>query len=157
MGYAARAMRGHGVKALRRGACLLLCCCALSSCGTTVGRVPFSREGDGQIVVQLVRGELQFWTEFDAQYRGEMNAGFAVDLLQNGKLVGTATCDPLHLGMSRVCSKRILVGETHTVHCRMACVVHVAQPGPTLVRARFSIPERPADLRLEQADLILKQ
>jgi hypothetical protein len=39
----------------------------------------------------------------------------------------------------------------------MACVVHVAQPGPTRVSARFSIRERPPDLRLEQADLILKQ
>jgi hypothetical protein len=150
-------MRLHGFKAMRRGACLLLFCCTLGDCGTTVGRVPFSREGEGQTGVQLARGDLHFWTEFDARYRGEMNASYEVDLIQQDKLVGTATCDPLHLGTSRVCSARILVGETHTIHCRMECTVSVPQPGSTLVRARLSIHERPTDLRLQRADLILKQ
>jgi hypothetical protein len=129
----------------------------LASCGSTIGQIPFSGEGEGQTVVQVRAGELRFWTELDAQFRGEMHAQYDVELTQDGAVVGTATCHPLQLGPSRVCSKRILVGETHVVHCRMACNVVMSRPGPTLVRARFSIASRPADLRLSRANLVVKQ
>jgi len=132
-------------------------CLFVASCGSTIGQVPFSAEGQGQTVVNVRTGELRFWTELDAEYSGEMHAQYDVELVQDNAVVGTATCHPLDLGTSRVCGKRINWGNTHVAHCRMACNVVMTRPGPTLVRARFIIPVRPTDLRLTQANLILKQ
>lgn len=131
--------------------------CLVASCGSTIGHIPFVAEGEGRATIHVRAGELRFWTELDAYFNGDMHAQYDVELVQGGAVVGTATCHPLHLGTSKVCSKRILIGERHTVHCRMACNVMMMRSGPTVVRARFTIPLRPADLRLEQAALIIKQ
>ena len=127
------------------------------SCGAFLGRIPFSGDGQGQTVVHLARGDVAFWTQLDAEYRGDMSAAYDVELWQQGEPVGRTICDPIHLGLSRVCTIRIIGSETHTIHCRMACVAHVDRGGETVVHAKLSIPVRPSDLQLHEADLIVKQ
>jgi hypothetical protein len=129
----------------------------VSSCGAVVGQIPFSQEGAGEATFQARAGEVRFWTDFSARYHGEMVAYFAVQLVQSDQVVSYAVCDPVHLGPSRVCTTRYWGNEEHEQHCRMACSGNVPRSGPTVVRARLSIPGRPVDLRLTQANLVVRQ
>jgi hypothetical protein len=127
------------------------------SCGAVVGQIPFSQEGAGEVTFQAQAGEVHFWTDFSAQYHGDMVAYFAVQLVQNDQVVSYAVCDPVHLGPSRICTTRYWGVEEHEQHCRMACSGNVPRSGPTVVRARLWIPGRPVDLRLGQANLVVRQ
>lgn len=90
---------------------------------------------------------MRFWTDFSAQYHGDMVAYFAVQLVQNDQVVSYAVGDPVHLGPSRICTTRYWGTEEHEQNCRMACSGNVPRSGPTVVRARLSILGRPVDLR----------
>ena len=127
------------------------------SCGAVVGQIPFSQEGAGEATFQAQIGAVHFWTDFSAQYHGDMVAYFAVQLVQGDQVVSYAVCDPVHLGPSRVCTTRYWGIEQHEQHCRMACNGNVPRSGPTVVRARLWIPGRPVDLRLAQANLVVRQ
>jgi hypothetical protein len=141
----------------QRGVFMLALPALIASCGTTLGTVPFKDEGAGEVKIDAKSGELRFWTELDAAYKGELVSSYTIELLQEGEVVGRATCDPLLLKMPRNCSERDQVGETRTLHCRMACYAHVPKPGPTVVRAKYAIKQRPENLRLVQANLVVKQ
>jgi hypothetical protein len=127
------------------------------SCGAVVGQVPFSQEGTGQTTFQAKAGDVSFWTDFRALYHGDIRAYFFVELLQDGVVVSSATCDPVHLGPSRACTHRLWGYETHDQRCTMACNAFVPRDGPTQVRVSLAIPGRPADLRLARANLIVRQ
>ena len=148
--------RSHsGAIALRAVTAALI---ALSgSCGTVLGQIPFSQEGAGETTFQARAGEVRFWTDFRAHYHGDLVATFAVQLVQNDRVVSSAVCDPVHLGPSRVCTTRYWGFEDHEQHCRMACSASLPRGGPTVVRARLWIPGRPADLQLAQANLVVRQ
>ena len=140
-----------------RGVLFLALPALLASCGTTLGTVPFKDEGAGQVKIDARSGELRFWTELDATYKGELVSSYSIELVQDDVVVGRATCDPLLLKMPRNCSEREQAGETRKLHCRMACYAHVPKPGPTVVRAKYTIRQRPENLRLTQANLVVKQ
>ena len=150
-------MRGLQTTELRRAGLVVALLGLLTSCGSTLGSIPFRDEGAGEVLVQAESGELRFWTELDATYAGELGSAYAIELVQDGSVVGRATCDPLQIRKPRACSERVQAGQTHTVHCRMACYAHVPKTGPTLIRARYSIRQRPESFQLQQANLVVKQ
>jgi hypothetical protein len=151
-------MQAPGTRRPTRGFLVILALPALlASCGTTLGTVPFKDEGKGEVKIDAKSGELRFWTEFDATYKGELASSYVIELVQEDAVVARATCDPLLLKMPRHCSEREQAGETRKLHCRMACYAHVPKPGPTVIRARYTINQRPENLRLVQANLIVKQ
>ena len=129
----------------------------LASCGSTLGTVPFKDEGAGEVQIDAKSGELRFWTELDARYKGELGSQYAIEILQDGSVVGRATCDPLLLRVPRKCSEREESGETRKLHCRMACYGHVPKSGPTVIRARYRIHQRPEKFELMQANLVVRQ
>src|SRR6185295_1615507 len=85
---------------------LLLAACA--SCGTVRGVIPLAGAGAGETTVALDAGaEVRFWTDFTAAYEGPATVSYDVRLFQDGRAVASATCEPLVLGPSRVCSTRV--------------------------------------------------
>jgi hypothetical protein len=139
-----------------RAATVALICMGVS-CGAIVGQVPFSQEGTGETTFQAKAGNVSFWTDFRALYHGDMRAYILVELVQDGVVVSSAICDPVHLGASHACTHRLWSWETHDQRCTMACDAYVPRAGPTQVRASLAIPGRPADLRLTRANLIVRQ
>jgi len=152
-----RAMQAPRTGRRQRGGLLLALPALIASCGTTLGTVSFKDEGKGEVKIEAKSGELRFWTELDAAYKGELVSSYVIELVQDDVVVGRATCDPLLLKMPRNCSEREQAGESKTFHCRMACYAHVPRPGPTVVRAKYSILQRPDNLRMMQANLVVKQ
>ena len=151
-------MQAPGTRRPMRGVLLLALPALMASCGTTtLGTVPFRDEGAGEVKIDAKSGELRFWTELDATYKGELASQYAIEILQEGAVVGRATCDPLLLKMPRKCSEREETGETRKLHCRMACYGHVPKAGPTVIRARYKISQRPEKFELVQANLVVKQ
>jgi hypothetical protein len=67
---------GSGASALLAATTALLA--AVGSCGAVVGQIPFSQEGTGEVTFQAQAGEVRFWTDFSAQYHGDMVASFEV-------------------------------------------------------------------------------
>jgi hypothetical protein len=135
---------------------LALAAAAAVSCGTVIGQVLFMEEGVGETVINAQAGKIRFWTDFSARYQIGMGARYDVELLQDGVVVATAVCDPLRRS-PKVCHGSYNVGAEHHFNCLMNCSAVVPRSGPTTVRARFSIPYRPGDLRLVRADLIIRQ
>jgi hypothetical protein len=129
---------------------------ALSSCFHTVGRLSFAGEGARETIVDLEPGDVRFAADVEVRYTGRAIARYEVDLLQRDHIVGHATCDPLRITGRRSCAYRF---GNHDFDCSivMECTAHVAVAGPTLVRARLSIPTKPAEFTLERADLIVGQ
>ena len=128
---------------------------AVSSCGTVRGNIPFSSDGQTKTVVQLAPGDVAFWTDFDATFSDDMLALFGITLVQQGKVVAQAICDPVH--PRRICTTRYHVSNDHSWTCKMACTAHVERGGETVVWAKFKVLRRPPDLRLNLAELIVKQ
>jgi hypothetical protein len=128
----------------------------LSSCFHTVGRLPFAGEGARETIVDLEAGDVRFAADVEVRYTGRAIARYDVDLLQGDHLVGRATCDPLRITGRRSCVYRF---GNHDFDCSivMECRAHVDAGGPTVVRARLSIPTRPAEFTLHRADLIVGQ
>jgi hypothetical protein len=46
----------------------------LGGCGTFLGSIPFSSDGQAETVVQLAPGDVVFWTQLDATFPGDMSA-----------------------------------------------------------------------------------
>jgi hypothetical protein len=131
---------------------------ALGSCGCTtieVARVPFSSVGQANTVVELAPGDVAFWTHFDASFSDDMSALIGVTLVQQGAVVAQAICDPVH--PRRICTTRYKGITDHAWTCKMACTARVKHGGETAVWAWFKVLGGPPDLRLNAADLIVRQ
>ncbi len=128
----------------------------LSSCFHAVGRLPFAREGAREAVVDLEAGDVRFAADVEVRYTGRAIARYDVDLIQGDRVAGHATCDPLRITGAKSCMYRF---GNRDFECSivMDCKAHVDAGGPTVVRARLSIPTRPAELTLRRADLIIGQ
>ena len=140
----------------RGGAVALVLAVAAAGCGTVIGQVPFMEEGVGETVINAEAGKIRFWVNFSARYQIGMGASYDVELLQDGGVVASAVCDPLRRS-PKVCHGHVNWGEEHHFNCLMNCSAVLPRGGPTIVRARFSIHYRPGDLRLNRADLIIRQ
>lgn len=128
--------------------------CLLSSCFHTAGRLSFVGEGEKAAVLDLRAGDVRFVADLAVRYTGEAVARYTVELLQAGRIVSQASCNPLRPTEKRSCKHRF---GNHDFDCSfiMDCRAHLEQSGPTLVRARLSIPTKPADFALARADLVI--
>lgn len=137
----------------------LLVALMLAGCGKELGRIPFTGEGAGEAQVTLTAGEVRFWTDIDIEYEGAAAVGYQVELLQGGAVVANAACDPLGNLDIKTSSVQTNFGNSHTlsVNGRMSCTATVANGGPTTVKAAFAFAQKPANLVLRKADLVIKQ
>lgn len=131
----------------------------VAGCGKEVGRVPFSGPGSAARRMTLGAGKVSFWTNLDIHYKGDVDMVYKVALVQRGKTVAAATCDPLgHLDI-RIGWVQTDIGASHSRRGtgRMECSARVPTAGPTVVKATLAFLGRPAKVDLEKADLIVKQ
>jgi hypothetical protein len=126
---------------------------------TTVGVIPFHDVGVSATQVMLdARSDVRFWTELDGLYDPDANARYDVDLLQDNEIVASTTCDPMVIHDSvRVCTLRGWHGGVYKIHCRMRCRATVSRSGPTVVRAKFSMPGSAMPRRIDSAALTIEQ
>ena len=113
----------------------------VASCSmTSVGVIPLRGMGTGETTVILnADTEVRFWADLDGMYDYKDSAQYDVQLLQDGRIVSTAVCDPIVVHENvRVCTIVGWFGGVHKSHCRMRCRAHVPKSGPTLVRATLS-------------------
>ena len=128
---------------------------AACSCFSSARRISFAGEGEKQAAVELTAGEVRYAGYFRGREPRGTVARYGVDLLQAGRVVSHASCDLLPIKDDRQCVFRF----SHDRECNvvMSCSGHLDAGGPTVVRARLSIPTKPAEFRLDRADLIVGQ
>jgi hypothetical protein len=133
---------------------------AAASCSmTTVGVIPMRGPFAGETTVQLdADKDVRFWADFDGLYDTRDTARYDVQLIQEGKIVATAVCDPIvaHDNV-RVCTTRGWFGGVNENHCRMRCRARVPKSGPTLVRASLTTCCAPKFTTVFAADLTIQQ
>ena len=131
----------------------------VAGCGKEVGRIPFTAEGAGETTVTLRAGKAALWTDIDIRYVGDASLTYEVELIESDLVRARAVCDPLG-------SMSVKIGwvETHlgsknsrSGQGRMPCDLDVPAAGTYLVRARLAFGNRPGELTLKQADLVVKQ
>jgi hypothetical protein len=128
----------------------------VTACFHDVGRVSFAEEGQRQATFNLAPGEVRFAADVEVKDADRAKARFDVDLLQGGQLAAQAACDPLKLGDRKACTYRFGNGDFRC-NVVMDCRAHLATGGPTVIRVRLSVAEKPADFTLHRADLIVGQ
>lgn len=132
---------------------------ALGGCGKEAGRVPFSSDGEAAATMQLGAGDVSFWTDIELGYEGDARLTYAIDLLQDGAPVATATCDPL--GDLPIKTRWVAtnIGKSHSRRGmgKMRCEAKLARAGATTVKARLAWAPKPATSTFTKADLVVKQ
>lgn len=138
---------------------VVVSCVSLAACGSEAGRVAFAGEGSASAPIPLKAGEVAFWTDLDIEYKGDAALAYRVELVQDGAAVASAVCDPLgpmNVKMSWV-EKNIGTSHSRRGKGKMACAATLAKGGPTTVKATLAFAQKPADLVLKKADLVVKQ
>jgi len=135
---------------------LLVVLIAVTACFHDVGRVSFAEEGQRQATFNLAPGDVCFAADVEVHGADHAKARFDVDLMQGGQVAAQAACDPLKIGDRKACTYRF---DNHDYRCNvvMDCRAHLATGGPTVLRVRLSVAEKPADFTLHRADLIVGQ
>ena len=131
----------------------------VSGCAKEAGRVPFSGEGTAASTMTLKAGEVDFWTEIDIDWEGDASLAYKIDLAQGGKVVASATCNPLgrlHVKTSWVETN---IGDKHSRrgNGKMDCTVSLPSAGATEVRAHLAFAKKPPSVTLKKADLSVRQ
>lgn len=131
---------------------------ALVGCGKELGRVPLSAEGAAETTVTLSAGEVSFWTDLDIEYEGDAVLAYKIDLLQGGKSVATAACDPLGRLPVKTGWVETNLGDSHKRKGsgKMDCKATVPA-GATSAKVTLAFGKKPAKVQLRKADLVLKQ
>ena len=132
---------------------------SVAACGKEIGRIPLHDQGAGETTVQASPGKaLALWTSLDVKYTGAFAAHYEIEVLQGGTVVGKTTCNPLDVS-TRLSSKQTTFGNDHTMSWqgKMRCEVTAAKGGPTTVRAKLIIDQRPANLAIRDLSLVVKE
>jgi hypothetical protein len=139
------------------GASVLLSCFALAGCGKEVGRIPLTGDGSGTTSVAVGSKGLALWTDLDIAYTGNLGATYEVEMLQSGKVVGTASCNPFDVS-TKIKSVETSINGKHTMRYggKMRCSADVPA-GATEVKATLTIAPKPAVLTITKMDLVLKE
>jgi hypothetical protein len=129
------------------------------SCGSEVGRLTIKPES-GTIAAgtfPMTIGTVDFWTDYDIEYKGELTATYAITLAQGGVSVTGAECNPENVGI-KMMSLITNFGESHSrrYQGKMVCSTKLPQSGPTDVKATFNITAT-GPYVVRKADLVLKQ
>lgn len=144
----------------RSGALGLAALLSLAGCGRAVGRVPFAAEGSATGTATLAAGDVAFWADLDIEYEGDTSLSYAIELEQGGKVVATATCNPLGRMTAKVGWIETNLGGAHSRsgQGKMTCSATVPAAGPTDVKVTLAFGgDQPKGLKLARADLVLKQ
>jgi hypothetical protein len=131
----------------------------LVACGKEVGRIPFRDEGSANAAMHLQAGAVSFWSDLDIRYEGDAALAYAVELVRDGSVVASATCNPLgHMSVKLGWVETNWDGRhSRRGTGKMSCGARVPNAGATTVRARLAFSSRPATLTLTRADLVVKQ
>ncbi len=145
------------VRARVLGASVFVSTFALAGCGKEVGRIPFTGDGSGATSVAVGGKGLALWTDLDVAYTGDLGASYEVEMLQGGKVVGTATCNPLDVS-AKIKSMETSINGKHTRRYggKMRCSADIPA-GATEVKATLSIAPKPPVLTITKMDLVLKE
>jgi hypothetical protein len=144
---------------------------AMCSCASTIGTVRIASPGWNETTVVLEpNSTIRFWSDFDVRYEagtgdslgGSIRMYYAIELVQNGVVVGRTTCDALRfdaLPAPRICKRKPSWSSDRIV---ASCVMHdcdlsVPTGGPTIVRAAFQVPNQPATMTVWRANLLISQ
>ena len=131
----------------------------VAACGKEIGRIPLHDQGAGETTVQATAGKaIALWTSLDVKYTGSFAAHYEIELLQGGNLVGKTLCNPLDVS-TRLSSKQVNLGDSHTQSWqgKMRCEIAVAKGGPTTVRAKLIVDQRPPTLAIRDISLVVKE
>jgi hypothetical protein len=144
---------------------------AVPSCFPTLGTVHIASTGWNESTVVLEPDStVRFWSDFDVRYEtvtgdslgGSIRMYYAIELVQNGVVVGRTTCDALRfdaLPQPRICKRKPQWSSDRiTASCIMHdCDLTVPAGGPTIVRVAFEVPNQPATMVVEHANLLVSQ
>ena len=133
--------------------------CSLAACGKEVGRMSFSSEDTKRVELPLRAGEVAFWTDLDLKYAGPAELDYRIDLVQGGRAVASAVCDPLGPKGTQLNWFELDRRDQHVRSGRgeMLCRASLTKGGPTTVEASLAFRTKPRAFRFDKADLVLKQ
>jgi hypothetical protein len=140
-------------------ACLFAAALLLSGCGKELARVPFSGEGSNTVAATLAAGKVAFWTDLDVEYKGSAALEYRIALMQGGRRVATAVCDPLGRMSTQLAWVEIDRGAAHSRsgNGKMACSATLPKGALTTVEASLEFTARPLSATITKADLVVKQ
>lgn len=140
---------------------LLLAAATVSSCSFSdfhaVSRLPFGGEGQLEELIPLNAGYVKFAAHVQVDYSGDAVARFYVDLLQNGRVVGSAVCDPLEFRSGPYACEYAYGTRDFDCTTEMKCNAFLNEGGLTVVRARLAVLKKPKRFVLTRANLIVGQ
>ena len=127
--------------------------------GNEVGRIPFTSTGTATSTLPLDAGEVSFWTDLDIRYAGDPPLTYQVDLVQGGRHVATASCDPLGHKSTTIGWLSMSDGVSHLERGRgkMLCTASVPVSGPTTIQATLLLEPDGNAVTLKKADLAIRQ
>ncbi|CAN5891241.1 hypothetical protein BH11MYX4_BH11MYX4_47970 [soil metagenome] len=131
----------------------------VAACGKEIGRIPLRDQCAGETTVQASNGKaLSLWTSLDVKYSGAFAAHYDIEMLQGGALVGKTQCNPLDVS-TRLSSKQTTFGNDHSMSWqgKMRCEIALAKGGPTTVRAKLIIDQRPPSLAIKDISVVVKE
>lgn len=131
----------------------------VAACGKEAGRVGYAAEGAHEATMTLKAGDVDFWTDIDAEWEGDARLAYEVQLVQGGTTVATTTCNPLGPLKVKTSWVETNVGSSHTRrgNGKMSCSVTLAKGGPTTVKSTLAFGQKPPKVTLRKADLVVKQ
>ena len=132
---------------------------ALLACGKEIGRGALADEGSVDVSITARTGKkLALWTSLDVAFEGDFEASYAVELIQNGKTVATATCNPMDVS-AKINSTEVSLGSSRKLSYqgKMRCELVPPADGPATVHATLHVTQRPADLKLRDISLVVKE
>jgi hypothetical protein len=130
----------------------------LAGCAKEKGRVAFAADGTATTTATLEAGDVDFWTDIDAEWVGGAKLQYDIELEQGGASVARTTCNalgPMSVKMSWVETN---LGDSHSRSGKgkMSCSVKVPAGGATNVKVTLSSAWA-GKSTLTKADLLVKQ
>lgn len=138
----------------------------LAGCHPTLATVRFTSPGDSWASVNLSPdATVRFWSDLDVEWdeggAGDLQMTYAIELRQDGVVVGTSTCDATRISSSfggKVCGARIKLPHELMLNCLMHdCELHVPRGGLTVVRARFNVRSAPPGFTITRAHVLVSE
>src|SRR5688572_28656298 len=82
-------------------------------CGKEVGRIAFSAPGNATTIATLDGSkDVDFWTELDVEWKGDIVLTYHIDLEQEGQLVSRVVCGALDVS-TELMSVATDIGSKH--------------------------------------------
>ncbi|MFT3712409.1 MAG: hypothetical protein QM817_32580 [Archangium sp.] len=130
----------------------------LSGCASEKGRAAFSADGTSTTTATLEAGDVDFWTDIDAEWVGSATMRYDIVLEQGGAEVARTSCNPLGAMNVKMSWVETNFGDSHSRSGKgkLGCSVKVPAGGATDVKVTLS-SSWPGKVTLKKADLVVKQ